>query len=518
MLQEQHIGPYKLKEKIGRGGMAEIFRAEKQLANGKLQSVAIKRLFPSFSADREFVGMFVNEARIASSMDHENVIRTYDLINIGSYYYIIMEYLPGLDLEEIIGQAMPGKMVVSLPEMAYVAHEIALGLNYAHAGGGDSKSGPVVHRDITPGNILISNDGQVKITDFGIARAEQYVGFTKPGILKGKYEYMSPEYVKGLDFDGRADLFSLGVVMYEMAVGTNPFVGMNPKEIWNRIVKEEPTPPGRIVPGITKEFDAVVTKALSKNPDDRYRNGEEFAKALAPMFSKEGRKVVAGKVASRVEALTKQTSQPKTTHYDIEEFLPADDGDGSHTQQIHLDELLDLVPPGEAPNPCSDNDTTDVSTAPRMRAIERPKAKEKEDRVSKKWLIISASMFFALLIALICFWPKDRGYLTVISDMRAEVFISGQSIGFTPIKKHSLATGVYEIEVRRLGREQVANFQVTIEKDNVYTKKVKWQSRKRKYKKRPRKKVSRVTRKKSSKKADKKKSKSTRKYRKKKRR
>jgi serine/threonine protein kinase len=132
----QRIGRYHLTKKIGKGGMAEIFKAEEEVSGGHRRVVAIKRLFPKLSADREFVGMFVNEARIASSMFHPNIVQTYDLINYGSYYYIVMEYLEGLDLEEFVLQKGPGGLVLPLDEIAYVVHEVAMGLAYAHKGGG----------------------------------------------------------------------------------------------------------------------------------------------------------------------------------------------------------------------------------------------------------------------------------------------------------------------------------------------------------------------------------------------
>jgi serine/threonine-protein kinase len=296
----QRIGRYLLTKKIGKGGMAEIFKAEEEVSGGHRRVVAIKRLFPKLSADREFVGMFVNEARIASSMFHPNIVQTYDLINYGSYYYIVMEYLEGLDLEEFVLMKGPGGLVLPLDEAAYVVHEVAMGLSYAHKGGARPADGAVVHRDISPGNILLDVDGLVKVTDFGIARAMQYASFTKPGVLKGKYEYMSPEYVKGKNFDGRADLFSLGVVLYELLTGENPFAAVMPKEIWEKIVKYDPPKPSKISSEVPKALDVVVARALSKDPEKRYRTGEEMAAVLVSFFSDVGRDRVAGALGARV--------------------------------------------------------------------------------------------------------------------------------------------------------------------------------------------------------------------------
>ena len=452
--------------------MAEIFKAEEEVSGGHRRVVAIKRLFPKLSADREFVGMFVNEARIASSMFHPNIVQTYDLINYGSYYYIVMEYLEGLDLEEFVLVKGPGGLVLPLDEAAYVVHEVAMGLSYAHKGGARPADGEVVHRDISPGNILIDVDGLVKVTDFGIARAMQYASFTKPGVLKGKYEYMSPEYVKGKNFDGRADLFSLGVVLYELLTGENPFAAVMPKEIWEKIVKYDPPKPSKISSEVPKALDAVVARALSKDPDKRYRTGEEMAAVLVSFFSDVGRDRVAGALGARVARLMEKGEVTATSPSDIKAFLPPPDSTvGEHTQEIHLDTLLDLVEPVQVPRPAiKHRPVTEPTTSP----VKKKTQKKSGPGRKRKLLVI------AFLLALVAgglgyfLWPRPVGYLTVTSTRRAEVFIDGERIGLTPLLKKPLAVGAHLVEVRRPGRTQAKTQQPNIKKGETTTIEVTW--------------------------------------------
>lgn len=467
----QRIGRYLLTKKIGKGGMAEIFKAEEEVSGGHRRVVAIKRLFPKLSADREFVGMFVNEARIASSMFHPNIVQTYDLINYGSYYYIVMEYLEGLDLEEFVLIKGPGGLVLPIDEAAYVVHEVAMGLSYAHKGGARPTDGAVVHRDISPGNILIDVDGLVKVTDFGIARAMQYASFTKPGVLKGKYEYMSPEYVKGKNFDGRADLFSLGVVLYELLTGENPFAAVMPKEIWEKIVKYDPPKPSKISSEVPKALDVVVSRALSKDPDKRYRTGEEMAAVLVSFFSDVGRDRLADALGARVARLMEKGEVTATSPSDIQAFLPPDSTVGEHTQEIHLDTLLDLVEPMQVPRPAiKHKPVNEPTTAP----VKQKTQKKPRPDMKVKLLVI------AFLLALVAgglgyfLWPRPVGYLTVTSTRRAEVFIDGKRVGLTPLLKKSLPVGAHLVEVRRPGRTQAKTQQPNIKKGKTTTIEITW--------------------------------------------
>lgn len=477
----QHIGRYQLREKIGKGGMAEIFKAEESLEGGGTRTVAIKRLFPKLSADREFVGMFVNEALIAASMDHPNIIRTYDLINYGSYYYIVMEYLEGLDLEELVMLKAPGDLVLSQEEVAYAVHETAMGLAYAHASRRDEKSGPIVHRDISPGNILVGCDGQVKITDFGIARATQYASFTRPGVLKGKYEYMAPEYVKGYEFDGRADLFSLGVVLYELLTGENPFMGVGPQDIWDKIVNFDPAPPSSMVPSIPRTMDKVVERALCKDPDDRYADGESFAAVLVPFFVEQGKRRTAAALGGRARQNLYERKHPATTPGDFNEFLPPEEGGDDSTREFYLDELLDLVEPVDVPNPVKPPVNSEMVTAPKLAAVKRLTGNGKRKKGHRGLLLVVVAVLLCGGGLAVLFWPGPKGFLSVDSDLRAEIYVDGKRMGLAPLKEMPIDIGRHVIEARRPGRNQSKSYHRQISEGQKIDLHVKWaNSRRRK--------------------------------------
>jgi serine/threonine-protein kinase len=469
MKEGQTIGQYRLLEQVGKGGMAEVFQAEQTLPDGSLRTVAIKRLFPRLAADREFVGMFVNEARIASSMVHPNIIRTFDLINSGSYYYIVMEFLAGMDLEDLIALSPPEHMAVSLHEAAFVVHDVALGLGYAHRGGSNLAAGPVVHRDISPGNILLDCTGRVLVTDFGIARAAQYAQATRPGILKGKYDYMAPEYVAGKDFDGRADLFSLGVVFYELLTGKNPFADVMPQDIWDKILKYDPPPPSQLAPEVPRAIDAIVASALRKDPRERIPSGEVFAQMLQPFFSRAGRRPVQAVLGERV---ARSMSRPRECDPQaaIAAFLPPEELDlGDRTQEIHLDELLELVEPQDVPRPDFAVLASD-QTVPKAPTVRRRRWRQ----IQPWWIAVAVGVLAVGAAAAWWLWPRPTGSLSVTSDRRAEIYVDEQRMGLAPIHDLALAPGKHVVEARRPGTNQVKRYELVIQADERSELPVRW--------------------------------------------
>ncbi len=462
--------------------MAEVFRAKETLDDGADRIVAIKRLFPRLAADREFVGMFVNEARIASSMDHPNIVHTYDLMNSGSYYYIVMEYLAGMDLEDIVSMSPPGKIALTLHEATYTVHEVALGLGYAHRGGADPNSGPVVHRDISPGNIMVSDQGRVLVTDFGIARAAQYAQATSPGVLKGKYEYMAPEYVAGKPFDGRADLFSLGVVFYELLTGVNPFYDVLPKDVWDKILNLDPRPPSEIAREVPDALDELVAKALNKDPEKRIPSGEVFAQVLKPFF--EGvsglpvSKILGKRITTYLENSKNLAQQDK-----LSEFLPEESDSESveMTQEIHLDDLLDLVEPQDVPRP----DFSLIANENEVKKATTVKHKKAKNNISRLYLLLFlAGLLLATGAIAWAIWPGAIGYLTVTSTKQAEVFVDGQRMGKAPLMQLPVAPGKHTIEVKRVGSNRVKSYQRTISEEEKKEINVSWKNVHKKSKKR----------------------------------
>jgi beta-lactam-binding protein with PASTA domain/predicted Ser/Thr protein kinase len=255
-------GRYQIVRHLARGGMAEVYLARDLLLD---RPVALKVLFPEFATDRSFVERFRREARSAANLNHPNIVSIYDWGEEEGTYFIVMEYVDGLTLRDVIRRQ--GPLLAS--RAAEIGADIAAALHFAHVGG-------VIHRDVKPGNVLITAS-QVKVTDFGIARAgDPAESLTQAGAVMGTATYFSPEQAQGHVVDPRTDVYSLGVVLYEMVAGRPPFTGDNPVSIAYQHVREEPVPPSRHNPDVPPAFDAIIGKAMAKNRANRYSSAEEL--------------------------------------------------------------------------------------------------------------------------------------------------------------------------------------------------------------------------------------------------
>ncbi len=273
----QTFGKYTLLERIASGGMAEVFRAKTFGVAGFEKTVALKRILPHFAADEGFVEMFVREAKIAVRLSHANVVQVYELGRVAEDYYIALEYVDGSDLKALVKK---GPLPVDLA--AWIAQRICAALHHAHAAVDDAGGSlGIVHRDVSPHNVLLSWNGEVKVADFGIAKLASGVRHTRTGTVKGKLAYMSPEQSLGeSDLDGRSDLFAVGIVLFEMLTGRRPFDGETDREILRKVQQDEPPPPSAMATGVPAELDAVVAKALAKRRDDRFSDGQAMGRAL----------------------------------------------------------------------------------------------------------------------------------------------------------------------------------------------------------------------------------------------
>lgn len=257
---------YELQQLIGTGGMADVYRATDNLLG---RTVAVKILHPQFAKDPVFIERFRQEAQAAANLNQPNIVNVFDWGIEESVYYIVMEYVEGHDLKSIIMQGGP-----LLPERAVeIAMAICLALDAAHSHG-------VVHRDIKPQNIIVTADNQIKVMDFGIARTAGGSAMTQTGTIMGTAQYISPEQAQGRPADPRSDLYSLGIVLYEMLTGKVPFNGDNPVAVAYKQVREDPLAPSLINPDISAELEAVVMKALAKNPENRYQSALEMRSDL----------------------------------------------------------------------------------------------------------------------------------------------------------------------------------------------------------------------------------------------
>jgi serine/threonine protein kinase len=278
------FGRYYLTQKIAMGGMAEIFRAKSIGAEGFEKTVVIKRILPHFSEDESFVTMFQDEARVAAHLNHANVVQIFDFDEVDGLYYIAMEYVEGQDLKRALDIGAKLGNPMNIAQSVYCMIEAGQGLDYAHKREVDGKPLNIIHRDISPHNIMVSYNGEVKIMDFGIAKAASRSTKTRVGTVKGKCAYMSPEQARGKQLDGRSDLFALGVCLWEMLSGKRLFVGESDFETLNNVLRAEVPSLCDMNPDVPIELDAIIQKALDRDVDARQRDVSEWVGDLRRWF------------------------------------------------------------------------------------------------------------------------------------------------------------------------------------------------------------------------------------------
>jgi serine/threonine protein kinase len=307
------FGRYRLLERLGQGGMAEVFKAKSYGVEGFEKVVVIKRILPALAESDQFVEMFIHEAKLAVRLSHANVVQVFDLglapgtvvggMPSADAYYMAMEYVSGLDLATLLARCRRQQVKIPIEMAVYVAAEVAKGLDHAHRRR-DEQNQPlnIVHLDVSPQNVLLSLEGEVKVTDFGIAKA---VGVLEPtGIedtrarqLKGKFGYMSPEHAEGERVDARSDLFSLGTVLYEMLAGVNPFSAPTSFETLRRVSMVEYPPVELLRPEVPPELVALLKMAMAPKQADRFADAGRMYEALLAFLYSQGRRFSAHDLA-----------------------------------------------------------------------------------------------------------------------------------------------------------------------------------------------------------------------------
>lgn len=273
----KRFGKYSLLHRIAVGGMAEIFIARHTGMQGFSRKIVIKKIRPHLSKEQSFINMFLNEAKLAAQLSHSNIAQIYDLGRIEQSYFIAMEYVRGRDMRAVTNKAEKKKIPFPLEYALKVAADTCEGLFYAHRRTDDSgRPLNIVHRDVTPENIMVSFDGEVKILDFGIAKAENLATETKVGEIKGKLGYMSPEQIMGKSLDHRSDLFSLGVVLYEWLTGKKLFAAKHDVDVLRNVVEGKIYPPSYFRQEVPKAVEEIVMKALERNRQQRYQSAWEM--------------------------------------------------------------------------------------------------------------------------------------------------------------------------------------------------------------------------------------------------
>ncbi|MFH1807327.1 MAG: protein kinase [Pseudomonadota bacterium] len=291
MPQAERIDRYEILRKIATGGMAELFLAKQTGLEGFEKAVVIKRILAHLAQDQEFVSMFLDEARIAAKLSHPNIVQIYDLGRADDTYYIAMEYVSGRNMAAVLRKARDTGIGLPIEHTAKVVAGVCDGLYYAHTRKDyDGTPLNIIHRDISPQNILVAFSGNVKLVDFGIAKASTQIAQTRAGVLKGKYAYMSPEQVRGDKIDSRSDIFAVGIVMYEFLTGQRPFERETSLKTLKAIVQEKPLNPRELNPEVPIEVVRILSRALEKNPDRRYPNGQEMQLAIEDYLDRAPRK------------------------------------------------------------------------------------------------------------------------------------------------------------------------------------------------------------------------------------
>jgi len=325
-------GRYSVIDSAGVGGMAEVYRARDDLLG---REVAVKVLSERFAQDRAFVERFRREAQAVANLNHPNIVSLYDFGSEGSTYYIVMEFIDGRSLEDIIRDDGP-----LLPERAAeIAADVAWALERAHVAG-------LVHRDVKPSNIMLSSSGQTKVTDFGIVRAlsrDSEQTMTQAGMVIGTAAYLSPEQAQGKELDGRSDIYSVGVVLYEMLTGGTPFGGETPLAIAYKHVRENADVPSSINPDVPGALDSIVMKAMAKNPDNRFASAADMRADLLRYLSGQpvqATPVLAGDAAPDADTMVATPLAPGTAVLDEAEPLAPPRGNRSRAAWYVLGALL----------------------------------------------------------------------------------------------------------------------------------------------------------------------------------
>lgn len=286
------FGRYTLVEKLATGGMAEVFKAKMLSAHGFEKQLVIKRILPHLAADRNFVSMFIDEAKLTAQLVHPKIVQVSDFGEVAGQYFIALEYVEGFDALALLRTSAQRQVRIPLPVSVFIVMEVLDALDYAHnASDNTGKTMRLVHRDISPSNIFISRRGDVKLGDFGIAHAQERESKTQAGTLKGKYGYMSPEQVVGAPLDGRSDLFAIGIVLAEMLMGRRLFTAPTDLDVLLMVRDGRLERLDKYCKDIPADLEHIVRKSLKKRVGDRYQSASEFRDALGDLLFRAGFRV-----------------------------------------------------------------------------------------------------------------------------------------------------------------------------------------------------------------------------------
>lgn len=298
----KQFGNYLLTRRIAVGGMAEVFKAKLQGAMGFQKTLALKRILPEYSQDEEFVQMFVDEARISSNLHHKNIVQIFDFGEVDHQYYLAMEFIDGCNLKNLFFRLLKQNRHLPREMIYYIILKTASALDYAHKVKmeGQIQSLQLVHRDVSPQNILISKQGDVKITDFGIAKATIKLSQTQPGKIQGKYSYMSPEQALGKSINYQSDIFSLGIVFYELLTAKKVYGSSETIKRYTEATKANIPQIGTILPDLPAQVEALITRMVSRNAEDRPKDCTEIIDTLTEFLTSTSDEVLSSQLGELV--------------------------------------------------------------------------------------------------------------------------------------------------------------------------------------------------------------------------
>jgi serine/threonine-protein kinase len=382
---------YRVIEKLESGGMAEVFRAESTGLEGFRKQVAIKRVLPHLGRNSKFISMFLDEARLSAQLSHSNCVQVFDIGVRDDAYFIVMEFVDGANLKSIATSLRNKGLTFPIPAAAYIAHEICKGLSYAHEL--TDRSGvslDLVHRDVSPPNVLVTKHGEVKIVDFGLAKASSQLEPSEPGVIKGKFAYLSPEAAEGEEVDCRADIFAVGIILWELLASQRLFTGDTDVQTFHKVLAANVPPISQINRSVPPELEGIVRRALARDRHERYPSARELGQDLSRFMFRFAQPVSGYDIATLVQATMRERenarlAQGSVIHRLIEEALLQftslrDDRHGDETAlsvlaaagaPLDVELIVDSVSPAGVPTVQQGNlaalEDDDVQAAPTRR-------------------------------------------------------------------------------------------------------------------------------------------------------
>jgi serine/threonine protein kinase len=366
------LGDYHFLRKLGQGGMGEIFLAKRVGVGGFEKTVVVKTMLESLASSEEFTAMFFDEAHLAARLSHPNIAQIYDFGVIDEQYYLTMEYIPGEDLGSIIGRMYRDELQIPVPVAVRIMIDVCEGLQYAHTLAENGAPLGIVHRDVSPSNVMVGYQGVVKLVDFGIAKAASRVSHTRAGGMKGKLSFVAPELIRGLDIDARADLFSLGITFFSLLTKRHPFQRDSEIAMAHAITDGDAPDPRRLRADLPDELVAILAKALERDRDRRFGSAAEMGAALQAFLGQHAEPTGGREVARFLvdlfgkEAARDKTEVPTLSRLDRGALV----GTPTATPRMMMTEGGDLPSPAPRPGSATPRMTTatnDASLGPGLR-------------------------------------------------------------------------------------------------------------------------------------------------------